>query len=96
MTEEQGLDQALAELWGEVARTHFLQKQTSTASQVLKRRREAVWRLLSLEERQPTMPGAGAAPLMLDHFYTMLKAESAWLDRALARLDIGLNSQNQC
>ncbi len=95
MQHEQTLEQALATLWREVAQAQgqMLRGPTTEAAKTLERRGELVERLLRLEETQPAET-AGAALFIRDHFQTLLKAESAWLERvrAMART----NRQERC
>jgi hypothetical protein len=95
MTHEQMLEQALATLWYEVTQAHFLRTQTTEEILVnLEKRREMVTCLLDHEAAQPQFRN-GAAPLMMDHFHTMLKAELAWLERALNMVQTGMDNQDQ-
>lgn len=95
MTNERTPEQALAILWRKVAQEHFLRGPTAAeALAVLKQRREMVQRMLDLKDAQPSL-SVGAAPFMLDHFHTLLKAESAWLECALTSMHMSMDSQSQ-
>ena len=86
---------ALGILWREVAQEHFLNGPTAAeALAVLKQRREMVQRMLDLKEAKPSLSD-GAARLLLNHFHTLLKAKSAWLERALTRMRMSMDSQSQ-
>lgn len=93
MADEQTPEQILAILWREVALKHFLCGPTAVeALAALEQRREIVQQMLGLKEARLSLSD-GAALLMLNHFQTLLKAESAWLERALVGMRVGMNSR---
>jgi hypothetical protein len=88
-------EQALAILWREVAQEHFLRGPTAAeALAALEQRREMVQRMLGLREVWTSLSD-GAALLMLNHFHTLLKAESTWLEHALVSMRVSMNSRGQ-
>jgi hypothetical protein len=50
--------------------------------------------MFKLNEAQPSL-GNGAARLIVKHFHTLLKAESAWLDKAITTVRRSMDNQAQ-
>ena len=95
MVAESTSEQALAILWREVAQEHFLWRPTAEeALAALERRRKLVQQMLGLKEAQPSLENE-AAHLIEDHFHTLLKAESAWLEHALASVHRSTDNRDQ-
>ena len=87
------VENALITLWSEVAQAHFMcTLATHELPALLEERRHMAQRLLDQNDNQPELPGA-AALVIMDHFHTLLEAELAWLERALASLQASAGSQ---
>lgn len=95
MVDEPTPEQALARLWREVAQEHFLRRPTAAeALAALEQRRKLVQQMLGLKEAQPSL-GNGAAHLIVNHFHTLLKAESTWLEHALTSVHRSMDNRDQ-